>query len=138
MIRGNRHRNYPSHMHFLPTMKLWEPLIFGDLPGPSAGQLVALHLAVFFFLFFFFFSEALLFLRDTALSRFLDSAPGTTSRGVVPDHRVLSRVSNHSLGQLATNTIPVRHFIWKIFTLLGYQQICSGWLVCLHGRLVLI
>lgn len=57
-------------------MQLWEPLIFGDLPGPSAGQLVALHLAVFFFLFFFFFSEALLFLRDTALSRFLDSAPG--------------------------------------------------------------
>lgn len=137
MTRGDRDCNYPSHMHFLPTMQLWEPLIFGDLPGPSAGQLLALHLADFFF-FFFFFSEALLFLRDTALSRFLDFAPGTTSRGVVPDYRVLSRVSNHSLGQLATNTIPVRHFFRKIFALLGYQRICSGWLVCLHGRLVLI
>lgn len=140
MTKGNRDRNYPSHMHFLPTMQLWEPLVFGDPPGPSAGQLLALHFAVFFFFFVFSppFSDALLFLRDTVLSRFLDSAPGATSRGVVPNHRVFSRVSNHSLGQLATNSIPVRHFIRKIFALLGYQRICSGFLVRLHGRLVLI
>lgn len=98
--------------------------------GPSAGQLLALHFAFFFF-------EALLFLRETALSRFLDSAPGATSRGV-PDHRVHSRVSNHSLGQFATNTIPVKCFIRKIFAPLGHQRICSGWLVRLHGRLILI
>jgi hypothetical protein len=38
------------HAFFLPTMQLWEPLIFGDPPGPWAGQLLALHFADFLFL----------------------------------------------------------------------------------------
>ena len=83
------------------------------------------RLALFDSLFF----EALLFLRVASILRF---RPGGQ-----PDHRVLSRVSNHSLGQLATNAIPVKHITKKIFALLG-RWICNGWLVRLHGRLVLI
>lgn len=103
MTRGNRDRNYPSHMHFLRTLQLWEPLIYGR---PTVGHARSL--------FFFPLRSAVVSATGNIV---LDCAPGATSRGAVPDHRVLSRVSNHSLGQLATNTIPVRHFIRKIFAL---------------------